>query len=93
MGNQLWASPLQIAIALYMLWGQLGVASLAGVAIMVILMPTNAVIMVKIRKLQKLLMIAKDKRIKLMNAILSGIRVLKVSITIFFFFITMHFQL
>ncbi|CAG2107718.1 unnamed protein product, partial [Medioppia subpectinata] len=35
--NETWSSPLQIAIALYLLWQQLGIASIAGLGAMLIL--------------------------------------------------------
>ena len=39
-----WSTPLQVIIAVVMLWNLLGVSVLAGVAVMVILLPINAVI-------------------------------------------------
>uniref|UniRef100_A0A6I8P857 ABC-type glutathione-S-conjugate transporter n=1 Tax=Ornithorhynchus anatinus TaxID=9258 RepID=A0A6I8P857_ORNAN len=58
-------------------WQSLGPAVLAGVAVMVLLIPLNAVIAVKTRGLQVEQMQYKDSRIKLMNEILNGIKVLK----------------
>lgn len=48
----LWAVPLQIAIALYMLWQQLGVASLGGVFVTIILMPINGYVATFLRSNQ-----------------------------------------
>ncbi|XP_064490246.1 multidrug resistance-associated protein 1-like [Ornithodoros turicata] len=75
--NLLWVTPLQIGIAIYLLWGQLGVATMGGVGIMLLLLPINGVITAYIRKYQVVLMKQKDKRIKIMNEILGGIKVLK----------------
>ncbi|XP_060108083.1 ATP-binding cassette sub-family C member 3 [Heteronotia binoei] len=75
--NMLWSAPLQICLALYFLWQALGPSVLAGVAVMVLLIPFNAVIAMKTRALQVEQMRYKDSRIKLMNEILSGIKVLK----------------
>ncbi len=75
--NLLWSAPIQIFIALYLLWNQLGVASLAGIAVMIILVPVNGFITVKLKTLQGRLMAQKDKRTKLMSEILNGIKVLK----------------
>uniref|UniRef100_A0A6I8NZ47 ATP binding cassette subfamily C member 3 n=1 Tax=Ornithorhynchus anatinus TaxID=9258 RepID=A0A6I8NZ47_ORNAN len=75
--NMLWSAPLQITLALFFLWQSLGPAVLAGVAVMVLLIPLNAVIAVKTRGLQVEQMQYKDSRIKLMNEILNGIKVLK----------------
>ena len=39
--NMVWASPLQIALAVYFLWGILGPSALAGLAVMVLMIPMN----------------------------------------------------
>ncbi|XP_035468595.2 ATP-binding cassette sub-family C member 3 isoform X2 [Scophthalmus maximus] len=75
--NMLWSAPLQIMLALYFLWQNLGPSVLAGVAVMIMLIPFNAVIAMKMRGYQVEQMRLKDSRIKLMNEILNGIKVLK----------------
>jgi ABC-type bacteriocin/lantibiotic exporter with double-glycine peptidase domain len=75
--NTLWAAPLQIVIALILLWQQLGIATLAGMVFMIILFPFNGYITTKMRNIQILMMKEKDKRVKLMNETLNGIKVLK----------------
>ncbi|XP_069728809.1 ATP-binding cassette sub-family C member 3 [Phaenicophaeus curvirostris] len=75
--NMLWSAPLQIFLALYFLWETLGPSVLAGLAVMVLLIPLNAAIAIKTRALQVEQMRHKDARIKLMNEILGGIKVLK----------------
>ncbi|XP_062886764.1 ATP-binding cassette sub-family C member 3 isoform X2 [Mobula hypostoma] len=75
--NMLWSAPLQICLALYFLWQYLGPSVLAGVAVMILLIPFNAMIAVKSRSFQVQQMQYKDLRIKLMNEILNGIKVLK----------------
>ncbi|KAM8837861.1 ATP-binding cassette sub-family C member 3 isoform 2-T2 [Spinachia spinachia] len=75
--NMLWSAPFQIMLALYFLWQNLGPSVLAGVAVMVMLIPLNAVIAMKTRAYQVEQMQHKDSRIKLMNEILNGIKVLK----------------
>ncbi|NXL41227.1 MRP3 protein, partial [Podilymbus podiceps] len=75
--NMLWSAPLQIFLALYFLWQTLGPSVLAGVAVMVLLIPFNAAIAMKTRAFQVEQMRYKDSRIKLMNEILGGIKVLK----------------
>ncbi|XP_014824510.1 PREDICTED: canalicular multispecific organic anion transporter 2 [Poecilia mexicana] len=75
--NMLWSAPLQIMLALYFLWQNLGPSVLAGVAVMIMLIPFNAVIAMKTRTYQVEQMQHKDARIKLMNEILNGIKVLK----------------
>ncbi|XP_017271649.1 canalicular multispecific organic anion transporter 2 isoform X1 [Kryptolebias marmoratus] len=75
--NMLWSAPLQIMLALYFLWQNLGPSVLAGVAVMIMLIPFNAFIAMKTRAYQVEQMQYKDQRIKLMNEILNGIKVLK----------------
>ncbi|NXJ88320.1 MRP3 protein, partial [Corythaixoides concolor] len=75
--NLLWSAPLQIVLALYFLWQSLGPSVLAGVAVMVLLIPFNSAIAMKTRAFQVEQMRYKDSRIKLMNEILGGIKVLK----------------
>uniref|UniRef100_A0A6Q2X8M6 ATP-binding cassette, sub-family C (CFTR/MRP), member 3 n=1 Tax=Esox lucius TaxID=8010 RepID=A0A6Q2X8M6_ESOLU len=75
--NMLWSAPLQIMLALYFLWQNLGPSVLAGVAVMILLIPFNAAIAMKTRAYQVEQMQYKDARIKLMNEILNGIKVLK----------------
>ncbi|MCJ8738368.1 hypothetical protein PDJAM_G00034890 [Pangasius djambal] len=75
--NMLWSAPLQIILALFFLWQTLGPSVLAGVAVMVLLIPFNAVIAMKTRAYQVEQMQYKDARIKLMNEILNGMKVLK----------------
>ncbi|XP_041829097.1 ATP-binding cassette sub-family C member 3 isoform X2 [Melanotaenia boesemani] len=75
--NMLWSAPLQIMLALFFLWQNLGPSVLAGVAVMIMLIPFNAVIAMKTRAYQVEQMQYKDARIKLMNEILNGIKVLK----------------
>ncbi|XP_068898239.1 multidrug resistance-associated protein 1 isoform X4 [Tenebrio molitor] len=75
--NMIWSAPLQIVLALYFLWNILGPSVLAGLAVMIILIPVNGYIANKVKVLQIKQMKNKDERVKLMNEVLSGIKVLK----------------
>ncbi|XP_059046551.1 multidrug resistance-associated protein 1 isoform X3 [Achroia grisella] len=75
--NMIWSAPLQIALALYFLWGILGPSVLAGLAVMIILIPVNGLIANRVKTLQIRQMKYKDERVKLMNEVLNGIKVLK----------------
>ncbi|XP_052851266.1 multidrug resistance-associated protein 1 isoform X5 [Drosophila gunungcola] len=75
--NMIWSAPLQIGLALYFLWQQLGPSVLAGLAVMIILIPVNGVVASRIKTYQIRQMKYKDERVKLMNEVLSGIKVLK----------------
>ncbi|KAF8934648.1 hypothetical protein BGZ52_003729 [Haplosporangium bisporale] len=72
-----WSGIFQIAIALYLLYDTMGWAILAGVAVMICTIPLNARLSVFMKNFQKQQMKNKDTRIKLMNEILNGIRVIK----------------
>ncbi|CAL1540417.1 unnamed protein product, partial [Lymnaea stagnalis] len=75
--HTIWSGPFQICVALYFLFQTLGPSALAGVGVMVLLIPLNAVLANKSRQYQVSQMRLKDNRIKLMNEILNGIKVLK----------------
>ncbi|KAL5281110.1 ABCC2.2 family protein [Megaselia abdita] len=75
--NMIWSAPLQIAVALYFLWGVLGPSVMAGFGSMLLMIPINAWMANMSRKFQVKQMLEKDGRVKLMNEILSGIKVLK----------------
>uniref|UniRef100_A0A673UDD6 Multidrug resistance-associated protein 1 n=1 Tax=Suricata suricatta TaxID=37032 RepID=A0A673UDD6_SURSU len=73
----LWSNVLQITLSIYFLWAELGPSVLAGVGVMVLLIPTNGILAAKSRAVQVKNMKNKDKRLKNMNEILSGIKILK----------------
>uniref|UniRef100_A0A0P6JV06 Multidrug resistance-associated protein 1 n=1 Tax=Heterocephalus glaber TaxID=10181 RepID=A0A0P6JV06_HETGA len=75
--NMIWSAPLQVILALYLLWLNLGPSVLAGVAVMILMVPFNAVMAMKTKTYQVAHMKSKDNRIRLMNEILNGIKVLK----------------
>ena len=73
--HMIWSTPLTVALAIYFLWQQLGPSVLAGLGLMLLLVPLNGFIAQKTRKLQISQMAFKDSRMKLMNEILNGIKV------------------
>ena len=50
--NMVWSAPFQMTVCLYFLWNTLGPSVLAGVGIMVLLIPINGVIAKKTKALQ-----------------------------------------
>ena len=50
-----WSCPLQISVSIYMLWGIVGPSVLAGVAVIVLMIPVNAFMATMQRKLQVIL--------------------------------------
>ncbi|XP_066891024.1 multidrug resistance-associated protein 1-like isoform X9 [Kogia breviceps] len=75
--NLLWSAPFQILMAISSLWQELGPAVLAGVAVLVFVVPVNALVAHRMKKLKKSQTKNKDKQIKLLNEILHGIKILK----------------
>ena len=71
----IWSAPLQIGLSIFFLWGILGPSVLAGLAVIILLVPVNGFIANRIKKLQINQMKEKDKRVKMMNEILQGIKV------------------
>ncbi|XP_014278688.1 multidrug resistance-associated protein 1 [Halyomorpha halys] len=75
--NYLLLAPLQIVLASFFLWQELGPSVLAGSGIMVIMIPVSSFIANKTKVLQQKQMKNKDERVKMINEVLSGIKVLK----------------
>ncbi|KAI6200171.1 Mrp-4 [Aphelenchoides besseyi] len=68
---------IDISLALFFLWQQVGIAVTAGVIVMLLLLPINFFISMQTRKCQLKQMRARDERTKMMNELLSGIKVVK----------------
>ena len=75
--NWIWVAPSQMIIVVYMLWQYLGVSSLVGVAVMAIFIPINSHLAKISKKIQVKKLKFQDSRIKTMNEILSGMKVIK----------------
>ena len=74
---QMVSLPIQLIVTLYLLYNEVGLVFLSGVAFILCLIPINKVICNKIGTLSKEMMKHKDSRIKLMSQILKGIRTIK----------------
>ncbi|XP_053494146.1 multidrug resistance-associated protein 1 [Ictalurus furcatus] len=75
--NAVWLAPIEIALCLFFLWQHLGPSALAGITTVFLIFPLNGFIAKKRSKLQEIQMKFMDGRIKLMNEILNGIKILK----------------
>uniref|UniRef100_A0A8B9RB37 ABC transmembrane type-1 domain-containing protein n=1 Tax=Astyanax mexicanus TaxID=7994 RepID=A0A8B9RB37_ASTMX len=73
----LWSCPLQIILSIVFLWMELGPSVLAGLLVMVLMVPINGLLATKSKTYQMENMKLKDKRMKIMNEILNGIKILK----------------
>ncbi|XP_074853753.1 ATP-binding cassette sub-family C member 2-like isoform X2 [Carettochelys insculpta] len=75
--NLLWSAPFQILMTIVFLWQELGPSVLAGVAVLILVIPINAFVAAKVEQLRKKQLKNTDQRIKLLNEILHGIKILK----------------
>lgn len=69
--------PIQVTVAIILLFSILGISSFAGVIIMIMLMPVNTFIARKLAKTQQAIMGATDQRIQATNELLQNIRLVK----------------
>ncbi len=76
-GHAVWYSFLQISLAIYFLWQQMGPSCLGGVAVIIIMIPVNKFIGGWMARLQKELMTARDNRVDVNNEVLSNMKVIK----------------
>lgn len=75
--HDLWSVPLQIAVALGMLYMQVKFAFLAGLAVIILLIPVNRIIALKIATSSEKMMKEKDERVRMMGELLQYIRTIK----------------
>ena len=74
----LWASvPVQVVIAVTLLYRIMGFSSFAGIALMVLMLPVNLLIAKQFTKVQKRILAGTDARIHATNEILQNIRIIK----------------
>jgi ABC-type transport system involved in cytochrome bd biosynthesis fused ATPase/permease subunit len=75
--SMIWSGPFQIMLCVLLLWQHLGVASLAGIVPIFLLLPLQFWMVSKGKKVQLAKLKTQDSRIKITNEIISGIKVLK----------------
>uniref|UniRef100_A0A1D1Z5A5 ABC-type xenobiotic transporter n=2 Tax=Anthurium amnicola TaxID=1678845 RepID=A0A1D1Z5A5_9ARAE len=75
--HSIWSAPFRIVIALFLLYKELGVASLVGAFLLVLLFPIQTLIISKMQKLTKEGLQRTDRRIGLMNEILAAMDTVK----------------
>ncbi|KAF1947045.1 hypothetical protein EJ02DRAFT_171889 [Clathrospora elynae] len=74
----LWAStPVQVVVAVFLLYRILGYSSIAGIGMMVVLLPINMYVAKQFARIQKLILAATDARIHTTNEVLTNIRIIK----------------
>ena len=75
--NNITVAPFQILLALALAYQQVGVVMFIGLGFIVILIPINGFILVALNSIRRKKVVVTDSRVKLINEILSGIRVIK----------------
>lgn len=71
------AAPTQLIVAVYLLYRILGLSSIPGLVVMLILLPLNIFFGKSFAHYQKIIMAATDKRIHTTNEVLQNIRIIK----------------
>uniref|UniRef100_A0A914IDL3 ABC-type glutathione-S-conjugate transporter n=1 Tax=Globodera rostochiensis TaxID=31243 RepID=A0A914IDL3_GLORO len=72
-----WSAPLQVVLALFFLWKLLGISVATGLITLVTVGFLNTKLAVTMRSYQQKQMVLKDERLKLLNEMLNGIKILK----------------
>jgi ATP-binding cassette subfamily C (CFTR/MRP) protein 1 len=75
--HAIWYSLLQISLALFFLWKQLGPSCLGGVVVIIIMMPVTKAVAKWMGSMQKRLMYAKDQRVEVNSEVLGSMKVIK----------------
>ncbi|XWS55357.1 hypothetical protein CRYUN_Cryun10bG0167700 [Craigia yunnanensis] len=73
----LWSAPFRIIISMVLLYQQLGVASLLGSLILVLMVPLQTIVISKMRKMTKQGLQWTDRRVGLMNEIIAAMDTVK----------------
>ncbi|CAI5459586.1 unnamed protein product [Closterium sp. Yama58-4] len=73
----LWSAPLRILVCIFLLYQQLGVASLLGLLMLLLMILAQAVIVNRVQKLVKASLQRSDKRVALMSEVLAAMDVVK----------------
>ena len=76
-GHQLWSAPIQITLCIFSLYELLGWAGLAGVGVIIIMVPLNAFIARLMKRFQQVQMRNKDERTRVTTEILNNIKSIK----------------
>uniref|UniRef100_A0A4W2IRX9 Multidrug resistance-associated protein 4 n=1 Tax=Bos indicus x Bos taurus TaxID=30522 RepID=A0A4W2IRX9_BOBOX len=73
----LWAGPLQAIVVTALLWMEIGISCLAGMAVLIILLPLQSCIGKLFSSLRSKTAAFTDTRIRTMNEVITGIRIIK----------------
>eukprot|EP00051_Salpingoeca_urceolata_P019849 m.293491 g.293491 ORF g.293491 m.293491 type:complete len:1641 (-) comp19492_c0_seq12:32-4954(-) len=75
--HAVWSSPLRIAIAIYLLYGELGPSAFVALGLLVLMMPVQKQLVGIAGRLLKTSLKATDERVKLINEVMADMQVVK----------------
>jgi hypothetical protein len=75
--HMIWSAPFEIILVFIVLWFYIGPSMFAGLAFLVLLSPYSVYLTSRANKVETENIKIKDSRVKMMNEILSGIKVLR----------------
>ncbi|XP_074596227.1 multidrug resistance-associated protein 1-like [Brevipalpus obovatus] len=75
--NFAWSSPMTILFSVYLLYNELGYSALVGFTVMLLIIPVNVLVASNTKRMQAKSMRKKDERVKFLNEIINGIRIIK----------------
>lgn len=76
--HAIWYSAFQIVLAMSFLWQQMGVSCLAGITVIICMIPVSNRVSFYMKSLQQKLSKIRDERVKVTNEVLAGMKVIKV---------------
>lgn len=77
LANFVWIAPIQAAVGTYLLYEELGISAFFGMALLISFIPLQAWFGKRCSTLRLKIALKTDKRVRLMNEIISGIHVIK----------------
>ncbi|KAG2386093.1 hypothetical protein C9374_002539 [Naegleria lovaniensis] len=75
--HMVWSGVFQIAVCLIMLFSLIGWSTIAGFAIIIVVIPLNGLIARVVARIRKVLLKFTGERIKMVNEVIQGIRIIK----------------
>ncbi|GKT14986.1 hypothetical protein ADUPG1_010595, partial [Aduncisulcus paluster] len=77
--HQFWSMPFQLVVGIVLLLINLGIPALAGIGVIVLFIPIQSVVTNKLARHTRDMMKKNDERVRTVNEVLSGIRMIKSS--------------
>ncbi|XP_030855895.1 ATP-binding cassette sub-family C member 9 [Strongylocentrotus purpuratus] len=76
--NEIWAIPVKITVALYLLYYKLGIAAIIAASLFVVVIPLQMIVATAMAKITKSVLKTSDNRLRASNEMFQGIRFLKI---------------